>query len=62
LSSRDAEPLIAFQVETIRTRLDAVCDDAGVSEVDRRLLRTRQFLHPFAFEGAPERIGAAAGM
>jgi serine/threonine-protein kinase HipA len=60
LSTSDAEDLIVAQVQTIRQRFDAVCDDAGVSEVDRQLLRTRQFLNPYAFEGAPERVCAAA--
>jgi serine/threonine-protein kinase HipA len=62
LSSSDAENLVVAQVETVRRHFDAVCDDAGVSDVDRRLLRTRQFLNPFAFEDAPERVRSAAGM
>ena len=33
-----------------------VCDDADLSEVDRRFLWRRQFLNPFAFDGAPEEL------
>lgn len=62
LSSSDAEDLIVAQIESIRRRFDAVCDEAGLNGVDRRLLRTRQFLNPFAFEGAPARVRNAAGM
>jgi serine/threonine-protein kinase HipA len=50
------------QVRTIRQRFDAVCDEARLGDVDRHLLRTRQFLNPYAFEGAPERVRAAAGL
>jgi serine/threonine-protein kinase HipA len=60
LSAADAEDLIVGQVQTIRHHFDAVCDDARLGDVDRHQLRTRQFLNPFAFEGAPERIRAAA--
>jgi serine/threonine-protein kinase HipA len=62
LSSSAAEDLIVGQVETIRRRFDAVCDEARMTETDRRLLGTRQFLNPFAFEGAPERVRHAAGL
>jgi serine/threonine-protein kinase HipA len=29
---------------------DAVCDEAGLTAVDKALLWKRQFLNPFAFE------------
>jgi serine/threonine-protein kinase HipA len=33
-----------------------VCHEAQLSQVDRNLLWRRQFLHPYAFVGAPEAI------
>jgi serine/threonine-protein kinase HipA len=33
-----------------------VCREADLSEVDRNVLWRRQFLNPFAFEGAPAEI------
>ncbi len=62
LSKDDAEDVVVAHIGTIVRRFDAVCDDARLGEVDRRLLRSRQFLNPFAFEGAPERVRAAAGL
>jgi serine/threonine-protein kinase HipA len=60
LSAREAEDIVVDQVQVIVRRFDAVCDEAGINDVDRRLLRTRQFLNPFAFEGAPERLRTVA--
>jgi len=34
--------------------IDAVCEAAGLSQVDQALLRSRQFLNPYAFEGLAE--------
>jgi serine/threonine-protein kinase HipA len=55
-----AEAIIAGQIETIRARWTAISDEAALSEVDRRLFWRRQFLNPYAFEGAPERIANLA--
>lgn len=54
LTQSAAETLIRDQIAVIRRRFDAVCDDAGLSQVDRTLLRSRQFLNPYAFEGLAE--------
>jgi serine/threonine-protein kinase HipA len=54
LTPAEAETLIRGQVAVIRQRFDAVCDEAGLSQVDRALLRSRQFLNTYAFEGLPE--------
>jgi serine/threonine-protein kinase HipA len=40
----------------VLTGWEAVCDEAGLSVVDRQLFWRRQFLNPFAFEGAPSEI------
>jgi serine/threonine-protein kinase HipA len=54
LTPAEAETLIRGQIAVIRQRFDAVCDEAGLSEVDRALFRSRQFLNAYAFEGLPE--------
>lgn len=46
----------AVQIEVIRMRYREVCDEASLSEVDRDLLWRRQFLNPFAFDGAPAEL------
>jgi serine/threonine-protein kinase HipA len=59
LLSRDQATAIAKrQIEVIRDRWSAVCKEATLSEVDRNLFWRRQFLNPFAFEGAPDEIAA----
>ncbi|MFT4069838.1 type II toxin-antitoxin system HipA family toxin [Paraburkholderia sp.] len=59
LLSRDEAIALAWhQIEVILERWDAVCADAQLSEVDRELMWRRQFLNPFAFEGAPPELAA----
>ncbi|MGR7995089.1 type II toxin-antitoxin system HipA family toxin [Xanthobacter sp. ZOL 2024] len=53
LSRRDAMALAEHQITVIRDGWVAICAEADLSEVDRNLLWRRQFLNPFAFEGAP---------
>jgi serine/threonine-protein kinase HipA len=54
LTPAEAETLIRGQVAIIRKCFDAVCNEAGLSQVDRALLRSRQFLNSYAFEGLSE--------
>jgi serine/threonine-protein kinase HipA len=54
LTPAGAGTLIRGQIAVIRQRFDAVCDEAGLSQVDRALLRSRQFLNAYAFEGLSE--------
>lgn len=54
LTPAEAETLIRGQIAVIRQGFDAVCDEAGLSQVDRTLLWSRQFLNAYAFEGLPE--------
>jgi serine/threonine-protein kinase HipA len=56
MTQADAETLIKKQVAIIRQRFDAVCEAADLSQVDRTLFRSRQFLNPYAFEGLAEEI------
>lgn len=61
LGAEEALGVAQAQIEVIAANWNAVCDEAGVSEVDRGLLRGRQFLNPFVFEGAPEGLRAMIG-
>lgn len=57
LISRDeAMAIAARQIATIKQEWQTVCDEAALSSVDRALFWRRQFLNPFAFEGAPEEL------
>jgi serine/threonine-protein kinase HipA len=58
LSREQAVAIAKRQVETIRDKWPAVCKEARLSEVDRNLSWRRQFLNPFAFDGAPDEIAA----
>jgi serine/threonine-protein kinase HipA len=51
LARPDAERLIRDQVGSIARNWDPVCDEAGLSPVDRAFFWRRQFLNPFVFEG-----------
>ncbi len=51
LSEDVAMEIIAHQKSVIETNWDTVCDEAKLSEVDRRYFWHRQFLNPYAFEG-----------
>jgi serine/threonine-protein kinase HipA len=56
-----AAAIVARQVTVIRNLWKQVCDEAALSTIDRRLFWRRQFLNPFAFEGAPPDISALLG-
>jgi serine/threonine-protein kinase HipA len=56
LSADTALALVTEQVRKILAHWEAVCDEAALSVVDRQLFWRRQFLNPFAFEGAPPEI------
>jgi serine/threonine-protein kinase HipA len=53
LSADQAIALVEHQIKVMRRRWAPVCAQANLPEVDRNLLWRRQFLNPFAFEGAP---------
>ena len=59
LGADRARAIVARQVADIRALWAGVCDEAGLSEVDRAFLWGRQFLNPFALEGWPD--GRAPG-
>jgi serine/threonine-protein kinase HipA len=55
LNDREAAALIEGQIATIAGRWQAVCDEAELSAVDRRLFAGRQFLNSYAVEGLKDR-------
>ena len=54
LSMRRARDIAARQTALIKSEWTNVCNEAGLSEVDRTFLWRRQFLNPFALEGLEE--------
>lgn len=57
LKPDEAEGLINDQIASIRRKWDDVCDEADMTQIERLQAWGRQFLNPFAFEGAPARLG-----
>lgn len=51
LTDEQACKMIDDQIATVRANWDAVCDEAGLSAVDRAYLWGRQFLNEYALEG-----------
>ncbi len=49
LSKDEAISIFEHQKEAIEKHWDKVCDEASLSEIDRKLLWGRQFLNPFVF-------------
>lgn len=58
LSERAAIELIEQQIETMRASLPELADEAALTKVDKGVMWGRQFLNPYAFEGAPEKLAA----
>ncbi|MGY1424269.1 hypothetical protein [Lysobacter sp. A289] len=56
LLAEDAEDLISGQINAITKRCDEVCQEGGLSEVNRNLFRQRNFLNPSIFDQAPESL------
>lgn len=50
LSEKDAQAIIKHQLHSIGAHWHEVCEEAGLGEIDKRLLWGRQFLNPFAFD------------
>jgi len=67
LKRDSARDIVERQLGSIRSQWRATCDEAALSETDRRLFWGRQFLNPFAFDGlkGPDKrlalLAAAAG-
>ncbi len=50
LSRSEASEIIEHQVTTITKHWTSVCDEANLSQTDRKLLYGKQFLNPYVFE------------
>ncbi|MCB1647184.1 MAG: HipA domain-containing protein, partial [Pseudomonadales bacterium] len=48
LSVEDAHAIFAHQIEVIENNWTAVCEEANLSEVDKKLFWGRQFLNPYS--------------
>jgi serine/threonine-protein kinase HipA len=48
LSENDAHTIFAHLIDTIEQHWDTVCEQAELSEVDKKLLWRRQFLNPYS--------------
>lgn len=51
LTRDQAQTIVTNQINVIERNWASVCDEADLSDIDRRLLWRRQFLNPFALEG-----------
>lgn len=49
LSPDDARDIVEHQKQIIESNWSLVCDEAGLTEIDRNLLWGRQFLNPYSF-------------
>ena len=58
LSEERALTMMRRQVGAIAQHWASVCDEAALSDADRRLLWRRQFLNDLAFEGLEDRFAA----
>ncbi|MER8374446.1 HipA domain-containing protein [Mesorhizobium sp. M0488] len=56
LHEEEAITIIEKQVDTVLKQWSVICDEAQLSAVERNVMWRRQFLNPFAFEGAPKRL------
>jgi serine/threonine-protein kinase HipA len=50
LSEEEARDIFGNQISVIEQNWDAVCEDAELNKVDKRLLWRRQFLNPYSVE------------
>jgi len=60
LTPTEAQALIIDQITRLKGAWDAACTDARLALIERDNLWGRQFLNPFAFQGAPPAIAAMA--
>jgi serine/threonine-protein kinase HipA len=58
LSGAAATEIIVAQIEGIRSHWPDACEEASLSEIDKRFLWGRQFLNPYAFDGASAELAA----
>ena len=54
-SQAEALTIMDAQIATIADHWDAVCDEAALTDVDKKLFAGRQFLNPFCLEGLDQK-------
>ena len=59
LSDKRALAIMRRQIAAVARNWDALCDEAALSDADRRLLWRRQFLNDLAFEGLEGQLATA---
>jgi serine/threonine-protein kinase HipA len=50
LSEKEGTLVVEHQLNTIGKNWKAVCEEAKLTEIDKKLMWGRQFLNPFAFD------------
>lgn len=50
LSAGEAKEIVDHQIDLIEKNWENVCDEAGLSKLERQMFWGRQFMNPFAFE------------
>jgi serine/threonine-protein kinase HipA len=60
LSKKEAAAIVEHQISEISKNWNSVCEEAGLSEIDRALLWGRQYLNPFAFEDLERKFAGIA--
>ena len=58
LSEKAAIAAVVAQVEAITQYWPQVCEEAALTEVEKQNMWGREFLNPYAFEGAPAQLAA----
>jgi len=57
LSATEATDIIRHQIAVVVDHWDQICDEATLSEIDKRLFMGNQFLNPYAFYNLPPNSG-----
>lgn len=57
LSEAEAREIVDHQIEVIESQWSDVCDDARMTEVQRKYFWQRQFLNPYALQGYARKAG-----
>lgn len=60
LTAPEALAIMRAQIAIIRREFDRICDEASLTAVDRTLIKGRQFLNPYAFEGLETQLSESA--
>lgn len=56
LNKKAATEIIQGQIEGIRAHWSDVCEEATLSKIDQRVLRSGPFLNPYVFDGSPDAL------